>query len=76
MYVYLKLNIITYKCSIADNGLIGSNSSQKTDLLSPFNEQTCQMENSDWYKEDRVSTNTDAANFCGLLAPYFEVGSF
>ena len=53
--------------------MVRSSSSDSSTLLSPFHEQTCQIEGNDWYKETCASRNFTAANFGGLLAPYFEV---
>ena len=63
-------------CFAVDNGLIKSVSSEASDLLSPFNEQTAQLTSEDWYKEYRSASNLDETSFGGLLAPYFEVSEF
>jgi len=55
-----------------DNGMVRSVSSDSSTLLTPFHEQTCQIEGNDWYNQTCASGNFTAANFCGLLAPYFE----
>ena len=54
--------------------MVRSVSSDSSTLLTPFHEQTCQIEGNDWYNQTCASGNFTAANFCGLLAPYFEVG--
>jgi len=51
-----------------DNGLKQSVSSEPSNLLSRFIEQSCQMNTNDWYKETISTTNIKP----GLLAPYFE----
>ena len=56
-----------------ENALIRSVSSGPSDLIAPFNDQTCQMTNNDWFKEYRSASNLNETSFGGLLAPYFEV---